>query len=96
MFTWIHTHDTTGVVHIVTPKRQPSRSDSRLKCGGHPLAAGCRLGYEDSLVTLVNGKRIDGDLRSARPENLESIVLELGKPPAAAARAQYNYSGQRM
>jgi hypothetical protein len=95
-FAWIHTHDTTGVVHIVTPEEKAFTLGQLFEVWGHPLGAGSALGYDGSLVMLVNGKRIDGDLRAVRLENLESIVLELGKPPAVPAPAQYNFSEQRL
>jgi hypothetical protein len=95
-FAWIHTHDTTGVVHIVTPEEKSFTLGQLFEVWGHPLAADSALGYDGPPVMLVNGRRFDGDLRAARLVNLESIVLELGEPPAIPPPALYNFSGRRL
>jgi hypothetical protein len=95
-FAWIHVHDTTGVVHIVTPEEKPFTLGQLFEVWGHSLGARSALGYEGSVVVLVNGRRIDGDPRAVMLGNLENIVLELGKPPATPPPALYNFAAPRL
>jgi len=95
-FAWIHTHDTTGVVHIITPEEKAFTLGQVFEVWGQPLGAGSALGYDGSLAVLVNGRRIDGDPRAVRLENLENIVLELGRPPPVPPPALYNFAAPRM
>jgi hypothetical protein len=95
-FAWIHTHDTTGVVHLVTPEEKAFTLGQLFEVWGQPLASGSALGYDGPLVVLVNGQRIVGDPRAVRLENLENIVLELGKPPAVPPPALYNFAAPRL
>jgi hypothetical protein len=95
-FAWIHVHDTSGVVHIVTPEEKTFTLGQLFEVWGQPLGAGSALGYVGSLVLLVNGQRIDGDPRAVMLTNLENILLELGKPPAVPPPALYNFGSPRM
>jgi hypothetical protein len=95
-FAWIHVHDTTGVVHIVTPEENPFTLAQLFEVWGHPLGVGSALGYEGSVVVLVNGRRIEGDPGAVKLGNLENIVLELGKPPATPPPALYDFAAPRL
>jgi hypothetical protein len=84
-FSWIHTHDTTGVVHVFS---EPGRSFSLaqvFEVWGRPLGGGA-LGYQGAVVVLVDGARFGGDPRSVALTPFEDIILELGKPPAVQPR----------
>jgi hypothetical protein len=95
-FAWIHTHDATGVVHVVTPEEKSFTLGQLFEVWGQPLGVASALGHGGSLVVLVNGQRFDGDPRAVRLGNLENIVLELGKPPAVPPPALYNFAAPRM
>lgn len=89
---WIHTHDTTGVVHIVTPEQNSFTLEQLFDLWGQPLEDSDALGYHGSLVVLANGQRFDGDPRTVMLKNLENIVLELGRPPAVLPPALYDFT----
>lgn len=95
-FAWIHVHDTTGVVHIVTPEEKTFTLGQLFELWGQPLGPGSALGYDGSLVVLVNGQRIDGDPRAVMLRNLANIVLELGTPPAVRPPALYDFGVPRL
>jgi hypothetical protein len=95
-FAWLHVHDTSGVVHIVTPEERSFTLGQLFEVWGQPLGVGSALGYHGSLVVLVNGTRVDGDPRAVILGNLENIVLELGTPPAVPPPALYEFGTPRM
>lgn len=95
-FAWLHIHDTTGVVHITTPEERSFTLGQLFEVWGQPLSPGSALGYNGSLVVLVNGEQVDGDPRTVILENLENIVLELGKPPTVPPPAFYNFGVPRL
>jgi hypothetical protein len=95
-FAWMHVHDGTGVVHIATPEETSFTLGQLFEIWGQPLAVGSALGYQGSLVVLVNGQPIDGDPRAVVLKNLENIVLELGDPPGVPPPALYDFSTQRL
>ena len=95
-FAWLHVHDTSGVVHIVTTEGTTFTLGQLFEVWGQPLGAGAALGYHGSLVVLVNGQRIDGDPRQVTLGNLENIVLVLGRPPAVPPPALYHFGTPRM
>ena len=94
-FAWLHTHDTTGVVHIVTPEQKMFTLGQLFEVWGHPLGSASALGYHGSLATFVNGQRFAGDPREVKLLNLENIVLELGKQPAVQPPALYDFATPR-
>lgn len=95
-FAWLHIHDLTGVVHITTPEQKSFTLGQLFEVWGQPLGAGSALGYDGSLLVLVNGQRIDGDPRGVLLKNLENIVLELGRPPAVPPPALYSFGAPRL
>jgi hypothetical protein len=95
-FAWIHTHDTTGVVHIVTPEEKSFTLGQLFEVWGQPVGPDSALGYDGSLMVLVNGQRVGGDPRGVRLRNLENIVLELGTPPAVPPPALYDFAAKRL
>jgi len=81
-FSWIHTHDTSGIVHIATPEQETFTFGQLFDVWGQPLRSGSALGYQGRSALLVNGQRVAGDPRHLPLVNLDSIVLELGRPPS--------------
>ena len=90
-FAWIHTHDTTGGVHIVTPEEGSFTLNQLFEIWGQPLGKGSAMGYLGPVVVFVNGKPFNADPREVRLANLENIALELGRPPASPAPATYDF-----
>lgn len=80
-FAWIHTHDTSGVVHIATPQEETFTLGQLFDVWGQTLARGSALGFRGRLSVLVDGRQVDTDPRAVPLVNLESIVMELGRPP---------------
>ncbi|HEY3085401.1 MAG TPA: hypothetical protein VGK28_08075 [Candidatus Dormibacteraeota bacterium] len=94
-FAWIHTHDTSGVIHVFTQVGQPYALGQIFSVWGQPLDASGALGVNEPLKVLVNGRAFDGDPRSVALKNFENIVLELGKPPATPPPAMYDFGTMR-
>jgi hypothetical protein len=94
-FAWIHTHDTTGVVHVFTQIGKSYSLGQVFSVWGQPLGIGNALGYRGPLTVLVNGRRIDGDPRSVPLVNFDNIILELGRPPVTAPPALYDFGTLR-
>ncbi|HEY6117050.1 MAG TPA: hypothetical protein VI172_13945 [Candidatus Dormibacteraeota bacterium] len=90
-FAWIHTHDTTGVVHVFTQIGKSYTLGQVFSVWGQPLTSSGALGFSGQVVVLVNGGPVEGDPRSVPLKNLENIVLELGKPPKTAPAALYDF-----
>lgn len=94
-FAWIHTHDTTGVVHVFTQVGKSYTLGQLFSVWGQPLGTATALGYRGPLTVLVNGRPIDGDPRSVTLADFENIVLELGRQPASPPPALYDFSTMR-
>ena len=94
-FAWIHTHDTSGVVHVFTQVGQSYALGQVFSVWGQPLTAGVALGVHEPLTVLVDGRGFVGDPRSVPLSNLENIVLELGRPPATPPPALYDFGTMR-
>ena len=91
-FAWLHTHDTTGVIHIATPELIVFTLGQLFEVWGQPLSSGGAFNYSGTPVVLVNGRRYEGDPRTIAFRPFENIVLELGKPPAAPPPSLYDFS----
>ena len=85
-FAWIHTHDTTGVLHVFTEVGRTFTLGQVFEVWGRPLDAGGALGYRGRLALVTDGRAITGDPTSLPLTPFEDIVLELGKPPATPPR----------
>lgn len=92
-FAWIHTHDASGVVHIVTPEEKAYTLGQLFAVWGQPLGTTLALGYDGALAVFVNGLLFDGDPGSVTLANLKNIVIELGRAPATPAPALYDFGG---
>jgi hypothetical protein len=94
-FAWIHTHDTTGVVHIVGPEEKTYNLGQLFSVWGHPLAADGAFNFTGPVAVVVNGVRMDGDPRGVQLANFFNIVVELGKAPETPPAPNYNFSSTR-
>ena len=94
-FAWIHTHDTTGVVHVFTQVGKSDTLGQVFSVWGQPLDTGGALGFRGNIAVLVNGQAMGGDPRSIPLKNLENIVVELGKAPETPPAALYDFGTMR-
>ena len=94
-FAWIHTHDTTGVVHVFTQVGKAYSLGQMFKVWGQPLGLSGALGYRGPLAALVNGLPFAGDPQAVDLKNFENIVLELGRPPATPPPSSYDFGTMR-
>jgi hypothetical protein len=91
-FAWLHTHDASGVVHIVTPEEKTFTLHQLFEVWGHPLSKGSALGVTESVTALVNGRHFGGDPPGIQLDNLENIVLEIGKLPSTPPPSLYDFA----
>lgn len=90
-FAWIHTHDTSGVVHIVTPEEKAFTLGQLFEVWGQTLTADSALGSAGPVAVLINGVRLSDDPRTVKLLNLDNIVIELGAPPSSPAPAFFDF-----
>jgi len=86
-FYWLHTHDTTGVIHIEAPKSQAARQFTLrdfFRIWGQPLSskqvATFPISGSDQLQVWVDGKPYTGDPGKIVLSSHENVVLEIGPP----------------
>jgi hypothetical protein len=94
-FAWMHTHDTTGVVHVVTPQQTGFTLGQLFSVWGQPLTSTGAFNYSGELAVLVDGRRTNGNPRDIPLTQYENVVVELGKPPAVAPASIYDFSTMR-
>ncbi len=82
---WIHTHDTSGIIHVETPDVQ-APGGGRYTLGmlfdiwGQPLARDGVAGFKGPVTAYVNGAPFDGDLKTIPLMSHQEITLEVGTP----------------
>ena len=82
---WIHTHDTSGIIHVETPEVQ-APGGGRYTLGmvfdiwGEPLTRDGVAGFSGPVTAYVNGEKYDGDLRAIPLMSHQEITLEVGTP----------------
>ena len=84
---WMHTHDTSGILHIEAPKQQASREFTLgdfFAIWNQPLSrsqvATFTVKSGEQLKVWVNGQPYDGDPSKIVLKSHENIVLEIGPP----------------
>lgn len=83
---WIHTHDTSGIIHVETPQVQPPSGGAHYTLGmlfdiwGQPLTSDGVAGLKGPVTAYVNGAKYDGDLRAIPLMSHQQITLEVGTP----------------
>ena len=76
---WLHTHDSTGVVHIESPVQRVYTLGQFFDVWGRSLS-GTQVGLATGHVTaFVNGRRFAGDPRSIKLTPHAVIQLDVGK-----------------
>jgi hypothetical protein len=80
---WLHTHDTSGVIHVESPTRKDYTLGQFFDIWGWPLTTS-QVGHATGKVTTyVNGKKFSGDPRSITLTPHEVIQIDVGQvvPP---------------
>ncbi len=80
----IHTHNTTGTIHIEAPNTGPFTLGQFFDVWGLRLTARCIGGYctagPDSLKVLSNGVPVPGDPRALKLDDRQQIDITFGTP----------------
>ena len=86
-FYWMHTHTTSGIIHIEAPKDSASRKftvGDFFQIWNQPLSkkqvATFTVGKGDQLQMWVDGKPYTGDPRNIVLKSHENVVIEIGPP----------------
>ncbi|HEY5426327.1 MAG TPA: hypothetical protein VIJ77_07245 [Candidatus Tumulicola sp.] len=82
---WIHTHDTSGIIHVETPEiHAPNGGQYTLgmlfAIWGQPLGPDAIAGFKGPVTAYVNGAKYDGDLHAIPLAAHQQITLEVGSP----------------
>ena len=82
-FSWLHTHDETGVIHIESPVQRVYTLGNFFDIWGLPLSA-TEVGPAHGKVSaFLNGKSFKGDPRAIPLAAHNLIQLDVGKPVVA-------------
>ena len=82
-FSWLHTHDETGIVHIESPIQRRYLLGDFFDIWGQPLSA-TQVGPAQGAVTAyLNGTVFNGDPRTIPLDAHGLIQLDVGTPLAA-------------
>jgi hypothetical protein len=84
---WIHTHDTSGIIHLEAPELSPPQGGPYtlgmlFDIWGQPLQREDVAGMVGPVTAYVNGEKYDGDLSAIPLRAHQQIVLTVGKPIA--------------
>jgi hypothetical protein len=80
--TEVHTHDTTGVIHVESPKTKDYVLGQFFGEWGVKLTANCVGSYCGSLQYWVDGQKQTGDPADVVLTSHEEIAIVVGKKPA--------------
>jgi hypothetical protein len=84
---WLHSHDTTGVIHIEAPRTSATRQFTLgdfFRIWNQPLSSSQVATFKasggDQVKTWVNGQPYGGDPSQIVLKSHENIVIEIGPP----------------
>ena len=80
--TQLHTHDTTGILHVESPTKRSFRLGEFFGEWGVRLTSTCLGTYCGHLHWWVNGTKMTGNPAQLVLQSHQEIVLAVGKPPA--------------
>jgi hypothetical protein len=80
---WLHTHDTSGIIHVESPTQKNYTLGQFFDIWGWPLSTSQVGRATGKVTTYVNGKQYSGDPRSITLTPHEVIQLDVGQvvPP---------------
>lgn len=79
--TEVHTHDTSGVIHVESPNQRTFKLGQLFGEWGVKLTANCVASYCGHLKWWVNGQQITGDPSELNLHSHQEIVIAQGPPP---------------
>lgn len=79
--TQLHTHDTTGILHVESPTKRSFRLGEFFGEWGVRLTADCISTYCGNLNWWVNGVKMTGNPSQLVLQAHQEIVIASGKPP---------------
>ena len=79
--TQLHTHDTSGILHVESPSQRTFRLGEFFGEWGVKLTASCLGTYCGHLHWWVNGQKMTGDPAQLILKAHQEIVIAAGKPP---------------
>src|SRR5258705_5152428 len=80
--TQVHTHDTTGIVHVESPSKRTFTLGDFFGEWGVKLTGNCLGRYCGNLHWWINGKKMTGNAAQLLLKEHEEIVVAAGKPPS--------------
>jgi hypothetical protein len=99
-FYWMHTHTTTGIIHIEAPKDSANRQftvGNFFQIWNQPLStrqvATFKVGKGDELKMWVDGKPYTGDPNKIVLKSHTQVVIEIG-PPFIDPPPTYDWTSQ--
>ena len=81
--TELHTHDTSGIIHVESPVQRSFTLGQFFCEWGVKLNASCLGPYRGTLAWWVNGRRMHGDPALLDLRQHQEIVIAAGRPPTA-------------
>lgn len=85
--TELHTHDTSGVVHVESPSKRNFTLGQLFGAWGVKLTKNCLSSYCGKLHWWVNGQKMTGNPAQLVLKSHQEIVVGAGKPAFAVPRA---------
>jgi hypothetical protein len=92
-FMWLHTHDSSGIIHIEAPSKQDFTLGQFFDIWGKVLSSSQIGNDKGSVAAYLDGKKINDNPRDIKLSNHESIVLMLGKTVNVPANFNFTTSG---
>lgn len=77
-FYWLHTHDTTGVIHVESPTKRTYTLGQFFDIWGQPLTSNQVGSATGKLTVFVDGRQFSGDPRSIVLTPHKVIQLDVG------------------
>lgn len=92
---WLHTHDTTGVIHIESPSQQSYTLGQFFDIWGLPLdannVAGHLVGSGDQVRAFVDGTAWTGNPRDIPLKSHEEVAVAFGPPWPKTTPSTYQW-----
>jgi hypothetical protein len=83
-FSWLHTHDESGIIHIESPVQRTFTLGDLFDIWGQPLSATQAGPAQGSVTAFVNGQATPGDPRALALDAHAVLQLDVGAPAVAA------------
>lgn len=77
---WLHTHDSSGIIHVESPKQQTYTLGDFFDIWGQTLSPQQVGSAKGTVVAYVNGQQYSGNPRDIQLTNHAVIQLDVGQP----------------